>query len=61
VVLLSNTSTSPHKLKAGSPYCSYPKCIFCQDLRAVQAQMQDGKPITSSGKSIGAYVNLYRG
>jgi hypothetical protein len=54
MVLLSNTSTSPHKLEVGSPYCSDPKCVYCQDLRAVQAQMRDGKPVTSSGKTIGA-------
>jgi len=30
-----------------------PKCVYCQDLRAAQAQMQDGEPITSSGKSVG--------
>jgi hypothetical protein len=54
MVLLSNTSNSPHKLEVGSPYCSHQNCVYCQDLRAVQAQMRDGKPITSSGKSIGA-------
>ena len=54
MVLLSNTSNSPHKLKAGSRYCSDPKCIYCQERHEAHAQMRDGKPITSSGKSIGA-------
>jgi hypothetical protein len=47
------TSTSLHKLKARSPYCSDPKCIYCQELREAHAQIQNGKPITSSGKSVG--------
>jgi hypothetical protein len=53
MIVLPNPQTLPHEPEnVSSPYCSDPDCIYCQDLRAVQAQMEDGKPITSSGKSI---------
>ena len=54
MVLLSNTSTSPHKLEVGSPYCSDPNCQFGKDLRAAHAQLQQGKPVTPSAKGSAA-------
>ena len=52
--LLRSPSHPPHKVEIGSsPYCSDPKCVYCQDLREVQAQVRDGKPVRSSGRAIG--------
>ncbi len=49
-LLNQNPVPLQHKPDVGSPYCSDPNCVYCQDLRAAQAQLQQGQPVTPSDR-----------